>query len=64
MESVEFLQEGSSSLLAEGLQEDEVLAMLQGCELDVLDRLEEGRHLARDLALLLGFVADSVHNYL
>lgn len=57
VEAVELLEEGCAALLAEGLQEDQVLAVLQGGVLDVLHRLEEGRHLSGDLPLLFGLGA-------
>jgi hypothetical protein len=53
VEAVEFLEEGGAALLLEGLQEDQVLPVLQRGVLDVLHRLEEGRDLPGDLALLL-----------
>lgn len=54
VEAVELLEVGGTALLAEGFEEDQVLAVLERGVLDVLDGLEEGRDLPGDLALLLG----------
>ena len=56
-EAVELLEVGRAALALEGLQEDQVLAVLERGVLDVLDGLEEGGDLALDVALLLGLVA-------
>lgn len=57
VEAVELLKEGGAALLLEGLQEDQVLPVLQRGVLDVLDGLEEGRDLPGDLSLLFGLGA-------
>lgn len=55
VESVKFLKEGRAALVAEGLQENEILPVLQGGILDVLDRLEKWCDFSCHLTLLFGF---------
>lgn len=63
-EAVELLEVGRAALALEGLEEDQVLAVLERGVLDVLDGLEEGRRLALDVPLLLGLVAALAMRYL
>ena len=56
-EPVELLEVFGSSLALEGLEHDQILAVLEGGVLDVLDRLEEGGYFPLGLPLLFGFVA-------
>ncbi len=59
-EAVELLQVGSSAFALENLDEDQVLAMLQGGVLDVFQRLEKGRGPALEISLLFCLVAASI----
>lgn len=56
-ESVELLEVFGSSLALEGFEHDQVLTVLEGGVLYVLDGLEKGGYFPLGLSLLLGLVA-------